>query len=448
MHRRKSAALAALLVLAMPALAAPKPAAAPRPETLTLDNGLKIIVQEDHSAPVVALVVGYRAGSRNERDGIRGIAHLFEHMMFKGSKSYGPDVMLNALESVGAQYNAFTTEDETVYHELVPKEALGRFLAMEADRMGRLQLTEEMLVSEREVVKEEYRVRIQNQPISTVYEAYLRKAYVKHPYAYTPAGTLDDLDKIQLSDCLDFYKTYYAPNNAVLVVVGDTTLKEVTALAKQEFGPLKRQRPPPAVTVVEPPQKQRRDVALQLDAQLPILIGGFHVPSGNHPDADALAILSSILSEGESSRLHQSLVREQRIAPFAAGQFQASRDPGMFIVFAGYLPPRTAKEVETALLRELAELRDDGVLEEEMQKAKNQAISSKAFEQLSQTQRAVRLTSSEIVEGSYTRALTELSRLERVTAEQVRKVARKYLVESNLTLAVLEPKGAAEEPSP
>jgi zinc protease len=310
--------------------------------------------------------------------------------------------------------------------------------------MGRLELSEEMLVSERQVVKEEYRVRIQNQPISTVYEAYLRKAYVKHPYAYTPAGTLDDLDKIQLSDCLEFYRTYYAPNNAVLVVVGDTTLAEVTALAKQEFGPLKRQKPPPPVTAVEPPQKERRDLALKLDAQLPILIGGFHVPPGNHRDADALAILSSILSEGESSRLHRSLVREQRIAPFAAGMFQPMRDPGMFIVFAGYLPPKTAKEVEEALLREIVEIREDGVLEDEVRKAKSLAISSRAFEQLSQMQRAVRLSSAEIVEGSYTRALNELARLERVTAEQVRQVARRYLVESNLTLAVLEPTAAAE----
>ena len=443
MHRRSFPPLVALCLFAA---AAPALAAAPRVQSTTLRNGLQLIVQEDHTAPVVALVVAYRAGSRNERDGIRGIAHLFEHMMFKGSKAYGPDVLVNALESVGAQYNAFTREDETVYHELVPKEELPRFLAMEADRMGNLQLSEAMLTSEREVVKEEYRLRIQNQPISTVYEAYLRKAYTHHPYAYTPAGTLDDLDKISLADCLDFYRTYYAPNNAVLVVVGDTTLDKVLPLAEKAFGALKRQKPPPPVTAVEPPQTQRRDLALALDAQLPILIGGYHVPAANHPDADALMILTSILSDGESSRLHQALVRQQRIAPFAAGVFQPMRDPGMFILYAGYLPPHTAKQVEEALLRELVEIREDGVLDEEVQKAKSQAIASRAFEQLNQMQRAVRLASAEIVEGGYARALTELSRLSKVTAAQVQKVAEKYLVDTNLTLAVLEPKHT--EPTP
>jgi len=442
MHPRLSPAFIALVVAATPAFAA-----APRVQSATLRNGLQLIVQEDHSAPVVALVVAYRAGSRNERDGIRGIAHLFEHMMFKGSKRYGPEVMVNALESVGAQYNAFTREDETVYHALLPREELARFLDMEADRMGSLQLSQQMLTSEREVVKEEYRLRIQNQPISTVYEAYLRKAYTHHPYAYSPAGTLDDLDQISLEDCLNFHRTYYAPNNAVLVVVGDTTLGQVLPLAEKSFGALKRQKPPPAVTAVEPPQTQRRDLSLTLDAQLPVLIGGFHVPPAHHPDAEALRILSSILSEGESSRLHQALVRQQGLAPFAAGFFQPMHDPGMFILYAGYLPPHTPKQVEIALLRELVEIREDGVLDEEVQKAKSQAVAGRIFDQLSQMQRALRLANAEIVEGGYARALTELGRLAKVTATQVQKVAAKYLVDENLTLAVLE-QTRAEPPPP
>ena len=202
---------------------------------------------------------------------------------------------------MGAQFNAFTREDETTYHALLPREELGRYLAMEADRMGNLQLSDAMLASEREVVKEEYRLRIQNQPMSAVYEAYLRRAFTLHPYAFTPAGTLEDLERITLADCLDFYRTYYAPNNAVLAVVGDTSLREVAALAEKSFGPLKRQKAPPAVTAVEPQQTQRRDLSLTLDVQMPILVGGFHVPPVTHPDADALTVLSSILSEGESS---------------------------------------------------------------------------------------------------------------------------------------------------
>jgi zinc protease len=438
----------AVTVLFALALAAPAVAAEPKLEVATLKNGLKIIVEEDHSAPVVALAVAYRAGSRNEHPGIKGIAHLFEHMMFKGSKKYGPEAHMRELEAHGATYNAFTQEDQTVYFELMPKEEFPTLMAMEADRMGTLQLSDAMLTSERQVVKEEYRMRLQTNPVSQVYEAFLAKAFVKHPYAWTPAGALDDLDKITVKDCQDFYRTYYAPNNAVVVVVGDTTLKEVKALAEKEFGPLAKQKAPPPVAAVEPPQKERRDVGLELEAELPVLIGGYHVPPANDRDADALNVLATILSAGESSRLHKSLVREQKVAPFAAGFFQPKHDPGMFVIVTAYQPPHDAKEAETALLAEIGKVRSGGVTEEELGKARSDEVSSRAFGQLSQLGRAQGIAAAEVVEGDYKRYLARLARLDKVTAADVKKVAEKYLVDSNLTLATLKQKPGETAPAP
>lgn len=411
----------------------------PALKTATLDNGLKLIVLEDHSFPVAAVNVAYRVGSRDEKPGQHGIAHLFEHLMFKGSEHFGPGMFDRTLESLGAESDASTTEDMTNYYAVLAREDVPTLFAMEADRMAHLTFSEDRLTSEREVVKEEYRMRLQDQPTARAFEALFHAAFTVHPYAWSPAGSLDDLDRLTLADLEAFYRTHYSPANAVVVVVGDLGFNEVLAQAQRSFGALPRRPLPPRLHVVEPPQTQLRQVTLPADVQLPMVLGGYHAPSASNPDADALEMLSAILSGGESARLTKHLVREQQLASSVGGELSIHRDPGLFLVYAEYLPPHTPEQVTRALLDEIAAVRESGVTDAELQKARNQALTSRAFELLSTLGRAEAVAEAEVVEGNAQRYAAELARLQKVTTKDVQRVARTYLTEHNLTLVSLLP---------
>ncbi len=410
----------------------------------SLPNGLKILVQENHSAPVVAVEVFYRTGSRNEKVGVRGMAHLFEHMMFKGSEKVGPEMHARIIQSVGGDLNGATSKDITFYYDVVPSDRMALAMELEAERMTKLKLDESHFNVEREVVKEELRVRLQNNPIGSLFEKLQEVAYTKHPYQWTEAGTLEDLDKITIEDIRNFYKTYYCPNNAVLIVVGDATFAQVMQQATEFFGPLARKDLPPAVDVVEPEQTAYKHLDLKLPAQLPTVLAGYKVPQASHPDMPALDVIEAVLSGGESARLNKNLVRDKKMAVFAGAGNSKRKDPGLFMLIAGFMPPVTAKDMEEALLQEVERLAKDGPTPAELAKAKTQLVAGYLFQLTSMGYVGVQIGSAELVEGDYHRFLEGAKPYEKVTAEDVKRVAGQYLKRERLTAVALTPTAPGE----
>jgi len=434
--------MSVLLVCALSCAHAPARTAAPSPrgiETWTLANGLKVLFLADHNAPVVSVQVWYRSGSRNERPGIRGIAHLFEHMMFKGSENYGPEEHARLIDEAGGRENAFTAEDMTAYHDTLPAEGLDLALRLEAERMWKLRLTQESLDSEREVVKEEYRLRLENNPIMVTFDKFRSIAYTEHPYSWTALGFMDDLDRITVADCQAFYEAHYSPGNAVLIVVGDTRADELKRLVDLYFSPIPARPLPPPVTAVEPAQLEFRHEVVRTVTQVPIIIGGYKIPAAGDPDIPVLKVIQKIIAAGQSSRLYQRLVREQQIAVGAGGHAMAMRDPGLMLIWAAFLPGKDPAAVEEALIAEFEALGHDLVDEEEVAKARNQLTANYTFGLLSVAGRADQIGMAEVVQGDYRRFLEGPSRYERVTAMDVQRVAKACFKRTNLTIALLLP---------
>jgi zinc protease len=410
-----------------------------------LQNGLKVLFLEDHSAPVTTVQVWYRVGSCNERVGIRGIAHLTEHMMFKGSENVGPEEHSRIINSVGGNGNAFTSEDATAYYDTVPADRLELVMELEAERMARVKLDESHFFKEREVVKEEIRSLQQNDPIGALFEKFRKVAYTRHPYNWTVGGTLDDLDKITLDDVRNFQKTYYAPNNAVLIVVGDTSYEKVLELAQKHFGPVKARKPPPEVTAVEPEQQEFRREEIRHPTRLPIVIGGYKVPAAAHEDAAVLEVIQYILGGGKSSRIHKQLVRERKLAMFAGAFNWKMRDPGLFVIFGAFMPMVPSKAVEAALIEEVNRLGREGPTPEELSKAKNQLAAAHVFKLTSMQNVGFEIGMAELVEKDYKNFLKGVDPYVQITAADVKQVIGKYLVRQRLTMAVLLPPKQGQE---
>jgi zinc protease len=436
-------ALAVTLLALAPARAAPPRPAAAAPSldvrAWQLANGLRVLLVEEHKAPIVTVQVFYHVGSKDERPGIRGIAHMFEHMMFKGTERVPPEAHARLLKEVGGTSNAFTTEDLTAYHDTVPPSYLGFALELEAERMRHLKLFPATVDSEREVVIEEKRLRIDNDPVGKALELLRATAYDHHPYRWTAIGTVDDLRRITVADCQRFYDTYYQPNNATLIVVGDVREPEVRRLVDRHFGPVPRGPDPPRHQTAEPPQAARREKTLAVPVEIPVVIGGYHVPAARHPDLTPLAVLSTILSDGESSRMHQRLVRREKLALGAGGVLQELEARGLFLIYAAHLPDRDQAKVRDTLLDEIARVRNGGVTAAELEKAKNQLAASYIFELETVDGVAEELGSAQYLEGDWRRFLDQASRTLAVTAADVTRVANQYLVDSNLTLVLLRP---------
>jgi len=408
-------------------------------EQAQLDNGLKILVAPEHSAPVVTVQVWYRVGSRNEHPGVRGIAHLVEHMMFKGSDNVGPEAHARIIDAAGGHENAFTSEDVTAYHDTLPAERLALALELEAERMAHLKLDSTHFFKEREVVKEEIRMRMQNDPIGSLQERFRAVAFTAHPYSWMVGGTLEDLDKITLDDVKQFYKTYYSPTNAVLIVVGDTTLATVTEQAKKFFGPVPVQPVPPALTAVEPEQTEFRHTEVKLPAQMPMVMAGYKSPSAAGEDGPVLDVIASILGRGQSARLNRTLVREKKLAAFASAGNRDNYDPGLFLVSAGFLPNISASDVEAGLLAEVDRLVKDGPTAAELSKAKNQ-LAAGFINRLSNIWGiGLSIGSAECVERDFNRFFSRVDAYQKVTADDVKRVGARYLTRSRLTVAVLVP---------
>ncbi|HXU83161.1 MAG TPA: pitrilysin family protein [Polyangia bacterium] len=437
----RSAALLLALAVATTAQAAPATSAAPRLDvkTWTLPNGLQVLLLEEHKAPIATVQVFYHVGSKDEHPGIRGIAHMFEHMMFKGTERVPPEAHARLLKEVGGVTNAFTTEDLTAYHDTVPPSYLGFALELEAERMRHLKLFPATVSSERDVVIEEKRLRIDNDPVGKALELFRATAYVKHPYQWTAIGTVEDLRRITVADCQKFYDTYYQPNNATLIVVGDVREAEVRRLVDQHFAKVPRGPEPPRPTAVEPPQTARRDKTLAVPVELPVVIGGYHLPPARHPDSAALEVLSGILSEGESSRMHQRLVRRDKLALAAGGVVQALEASGLFLVYAAHLPDRDQAKVRAGLLDEIARVRQDGVTAAELIKAKNQLAAGYIYRLETVDGIATQLGTAQCIEGDWRRFLDEAARTLAVTAADIKRVAGQYLTDGNLTTVSVRP---------
>jgi zinc protease len=421
--------------------ATPGSVAAPKLDvkTWTLPNGLQVLFLADHKAPIATVQVFYHVGSKDEHVGIRGVAHMFEHMMFKGSVHVPPEEHARLLKEVGGQVNAFTTEDLTAYHDTVPPSYVGFALELEAERMRNLKLFPATVSSERKVVEEEKRLRVDNDPIGKAIEKFRALAYTKHPYNWTAIGTIEDLEKVTPADCQRFYDTFYQPNNATLIIVGDIDEANARALVDKHFGPIPHGPTPPRNHPVEPPQTAQRAETLQIEVQVPAVVGGYHIPPAADSDIPALEVLAAILSAGESSRLHERLVRHDHLAIAAGGLTESLEDPGLFIVYAAYLPDKDPAKVTASLFDEIARVRDKPVSASELDKAKNQLAAGFIFGLQTVDGIAMALGQAQYVQGDWHRFVEGATRYLAVTAADVQRVAQKYLIDTNLTRVTLVP---------
>lgn len=404
-----------------------------------LSNGLKVLLKEDHKAPVVTFQIWYKVGSRNEKLGTTGISHLLEHMMFKGTKNYGPKTFSQTIMRNGGNDNAFTGKDYTAYFENFASDRIGISLELESDRMQNLLLDEKDFLSEREVVKEERRMRTEDDPTASMVEEMMATAYLAHPYQWPVIGWMADIDNITRKDMVDHYRTYYAPNNATIVVAGDFKTKTLLPMIEKYFGQIPRGPAIQKVGAVEPRQRGERRVILKKEAELPAVMAGYHAPDIKHKDSYALEVLQSILSSGKSSQLYKSLVYEQQIALYAGGDYDnIANDPGLFYVYAGVMPGKTTDEVEKALYAEIEKLKTTQVTDEELRKAKNQIESSFIMGQDSIFYQAMLLGQFETV-ADWRLVEKYVGNIRAVTKEDVMRVAKEYFTEDNRTVGILIP---------
>lgn len=410
----------------------------------TLKNGLKIVAAEDRSRPVVNLQVWYHVGSKDEEEGRTGFAHLFEHIMFRGSKNVGPEEHMRLVRQAGGVVNAYTGFDTTVYWETFPSNYLERMLWLEADRMASLDVSEENFHKERDVVKEERRLRVENPPYGNLLEEVLKNAYVRYPYRHSPIGSAEDLDRATLADVRAFHAKYYVPNNATLILVGDFAAEEAFRLAQKHFGGIARGGRVPRVRVKEPEQKSRREASLQ-DPKAPLdaVVAAYHLPPAGHPDSYALEIASSILSAGQSSRLYRKLVYEDQSALTAQGEALFLEGPSLFFGYAIANPGKDIREILKSIELIFGEMMAKSVSEEELEKAKNQILASFILERESMQAKADFLGKCAVLLKDPDRYNSEIERYRRVTAADVQRVVKQYLAPERQTLVFIRPQPAA-----
>src|SRR5437660_1958360 len=342
-------------------------------EMTTLPNGLTVVFEEDHSTPIVHLQLWYHVGSKNEKPGRTGFAHLFEHLMFKGSKNVMPEAHTSMLASVGGQSNAYTTDDETVFWETVPAQYLPLALWLEADRMATLRVDKDTFTNERDVVKEERRMRIDNQPYGRLNEIIYDQVFTVHPYKHPTIGSMQDLEAAAVDDVRDFYRTYYVPENATIALVGDFDSTQALQLVNQYLGRVpKAAHPVPRDIPKEPPQTKEKRVTLQEPWPLPAVVVAYHITKDGNPDSYPLHIAAKVLSDGQTSRIYKKLVYEKQMAVAAFGNANLIEDPNLFYAVAIVQPGHATDEVATALIAELDRLKTEPITEHELQKCKNQ----------------------------------------------------------------------------
>ncbi len=412
-------------------------------ETFTLDNGLQVILQPDRSVPSICLGIVFHAGGKNERPGITGISHIFEHMMFNGSAKYPPKEFDRILEGGGGYSNAFTSQDITLYHEEFNPELLATVLDMEADRMRALKIDSENLEQERGIVKSERRSRVEDSPRGQLYEELRAVAFDAHPYGHPVIGWMTDLDHLTVADCQAYFRTYYAPNNAVLCLTGDFDPAAARPQIEAAFSAIPAQAPPVAVLESEDPQLGERRVEVVREAEQAAVVAAYHMVGRRHSDYLAYDLLSNILGAGESSRLHQDLVYERQVATGAESWIDGSEHPGLLYQWIDVTPGRTPDETIAALDSLVARITSEGITAAEVDKARTQAQSALLRELTTNNGRTERLLSFAVLDGDCRRLLAIVQDYDKVTAEDVTRVARECLVPTNRTIGILVP--SAEE---
>lgn len=404
-----------------------------------LPNGLKVLLKEEHKAPVVTFQIWYKVGSRNECLGKTGMSHMLEHMMFKGTKKHGPKTFSQIVQQNGGNDNAFTSRDYTAYFETFAADRIGISLDLESDRMRGLLLDPKALQSEREVVKEERRMRYEDDPVNTMEEQMMSVAFSAHPYQWPVIGWMSDINSFTRDDLYKHYRTYYEPNNATIVVVGDFDTATLLSRIERSFGKIPRGPEVPTVNIVEPKQSGERRVIVKKQAELPAVFAGYKTPTIQQADSYALEVLQGILSSGKSSRLYRSVVYEKQLALYAGGDYDTiSKDPNLFMVYAGVMPGRTTDEVEKALYAEIDKFKTELVTDEELQKAKNRTEAGFIMGQDSNFYQAMLLGQFESV-ANWKLLEKYVDTVRAVTKEDVMRVAKEYFSEDNRTVGILIP---------
>jgi zinc protease len=435
-------ALIGLLALDPTARAATRPTRLDYTMT-TLANGMKVVFLEDHSTPIVHTEVWYHVGSKNEKPGRTGFAHLFEHMMFKGSKNVEPEGHPSWISSIGGQSNAYTTEDATVFWQTTPAQYLPLVLWLEADRLASLRINEDVFKKEREVVKEERRMRIDNQPYGRLNELIYDQAFTVHPYKHPTIGSMVDLEAASVDDVRDFFHTYYVPSNATVVIVGDFETKEAQELVNRYLARVpKSDRPVPRDIPKEPPQTKERRLKLEENWPLPAVVVAHHITFDGDPDSYPLHIASKVLSDGQSSRIYRKLVYEKQLALAAFGGGNIIEDPNLFYAVAIVQPGHTPEETIDALIAELDRLRNEPISAGELQQAKNQFARDYMFGRESNKDKASQLGHAAVIHNDIKTADGEFDIFMNITQGDVQRVARKYFTPENRLVMTIMPRGA------
>jgi len=418
---------------------------------VTLDNGMRVIVQEDHRAPVMVSQVWYRAGSVDEFNGTTGVAHVLEHMMFKGTQNVPPGEFSKRIAAAGGRENAFTSRDHTAYFQQMQKDRLELAMQLEADRMAHLVISDELFAKEIQVVMEERRLRTDDQAQSVVYERLMATAYQTHPYRRPIIGWMDDLKNMTAQDARDWYARWYVPNNATLVVAGDVKTDEVIALAKRTFGALPPRALPQRKPQAEPVQVGAKRIVVKAPAQVPYLLMAWHAPTLKDWEKDtvpyALQILAGVLSGNDSARLQKALVKTQQVAVNASAGYDAvARGPGLFMIDATPAQGKSVAALERSIRAEVARLQRDGISEAELARVKAQVIAADVYQRDSLFYQAMQL-------GEYTTAglppealLRRVDKLRAVTAKEVQAAAQQWLQDDRLSVAELDPQALNAQP--
>jgi zinc protease len=432
--------IAILPLLIVSLLAPPAAHGADRVVAATLDNGLRVLLLEDARSPIVSFQVWYRVGSRNERRGATGIAHFLEHLMFKGTPSHGPRQFARLVEENGGQDNAFTSQDVTSYYVNIAADKLDLVIDLEADRMQNLLLDPKAITSERQVVIEERRTRTEDDPGGFLGEEVSSIAFKAHPYGVPIIGWMDDIKRITPEEIREFYKTYYVPNNAMIVAVGAFRAADALEKIKRRFGRIPRGKVPPPMLAVEPVQNGERRVIVKKQAELPIVYMAWHVPNQKSDDAAALELLSTILSGGRASRLYRDLVYQRQLALEAGGDYEYfSIDPNLFWFWATPMPGQSPEKLEAELSAHMERLKTEPVTDEELARAKNQIEAAFVYQDDSVHQRASQLARFEMI-GGFALKESFLAKIRAVTAADLTRVARAWFAPDRKSVGVLLPK--------
>ena len=430
-------------------------AAHANPYEMTLKNGMRVIVKEDRRAPTAVQMVWYRVGSVDEVDGTSGVAHVLEHMMFKGTPSVGPGEFNKRVAAAGGRDNAFTSRDYTAYYQQVPKEKLEEMMQLEADRMRHLNVDAKEFEQEIKVVMEERRMRTDDNPQSKLFEQMTAVAFQAHPYRRPIIGWMNDLETMTVADAKAWYDTWYVPNNAYAVITGDVDHQAVFALAEKYYGPLEGRALPVRKAQTEPTQEGVRKVSVKAPAELPVLIMGYKAPVLRDVEKDsepyALDMLSAILDGHDAARFNKKLVRENKVALSVGIDYDATgRGPGMLYLHGSPSEGKTVADLEAALRAEIAHVQKAGVSEQELKRAKAQLLASQVYKLDSMFGQAMEIGQNESADIPYQKISRMLEKLQQVTAAEIQAVAQKYFNDDALTIGVLDPQpldGKARRPA-